>query len=494
MRRLFCRFAAVTAAFVLFFVWIGMPCRLPAQAALQIPGIDISKYQGEIDWKTVAASGEKFAIIRCCMVLHDSAVFEFDERFDENYSGAREAGLPVGCYIYTDAATEAEFMEDVDFLLPVFDVESKARQEHLPKSVFMPPLLAALARVEQAGHTAGVYANTAFFSECLDRSMLTEHGYHIWEANYFNTVNGLYSPAGHDLSATAGIWQYSGCGRVKGIKTIVDRNVCYSYKYFQHEIRLSDDAVMPFGILEEGSPYAVSGTVSSDFVIRSVTGTIIHTKSELPTGQNASLTPNARSVRLDGEFSSRLVFSALDEGEYTLRLTAVDSSGKTCMLADRQFQVYQSAKYEPGKRSAQVAVDHVIEQAGSTGTTTATTAATTTETTVISETTAELTDSSLPVTTAPPDETAQTVTQTALHTRPPADPARQGLSSNRRFVLECIWVHSHTVKLVPLLTEAAEFCRSFGWNGFADRCEEAAGDVRRFWCSAEYVLNAKNPQ
>ena len=148
-------------------------------ASFMVQGIDVSKFQESIDWNMVAKSGERFAIIRCCKVVHETGQKEYDYNFDINYAGAKDAGLAVGCYMYTDAATEEEFRADTEFLLghldgksfdlPVFfDLESKTRQEHLPSASFMPPLLSALAQIEAEGHTAGVYANTAFFSECLD--------------------------------------------------------------------------------------------------------------------------------------------------------------------------------------------------------------------------------------------------------------------------------------------------------------------------------------
>lgn len=355
MHRRSRRLTALTLAGVLCAACCGYTGRiapespaLTASASAYIPGIDVSKYQEKIDWETAAAYGEKFAIIRCCKIYHAYGDREFDERFLENYEGARAAGLAVGCYLFTDAATSAEFKSDVEFLLehieglsfdfPVYlDIESKTRQEHLAASVFTPPLLEALEMIEQAGHTAGVYANTAFFSECIDRAQINEHGYEVWEANYFDTSTGLSSPAGHNLSETANIWQYTGSGRTGGVKTPVDRNICYSYHFFDHTVTI-EDAVLPEEILRPNTSFRIDGTVTGQAVIRTLNGTILNAETEEPV-QNVTVYPHAKSYNLAGFFSKKLNFGSLQEGSYVLHITAVDSSGKTLTAAETPFEI-----------------------------------------------------------------------------------------------------------------------------------------------------------
>ena len=510
MRKLFRRAAAALCGAVLAAVSMGFPGIAPAQlhadaaAEVQIPGIDVSKYQDEIDWETVAAAGEKFAIIRVAMIVHARGVEEFDIRFEENYERARNAGLAVGCYMYTDAATEAEFSQDVAFMLrhlenksfdfPVFlDLESRDRQEHLSPEVFMPGLLSGLSQIEKAGFTAGIYANTAFFSECLSREMLARHNYHVWEANYYNTVNGLYSPAGHDLSDTAGLWQYSGCGRVSGIRTIVDRNICYRESYFQHSVTL-EDARLPMGILEQGAQFSTAGTVTGEAVIRSVTGTVFQKKTQQPAGMSVTVTPNARRAELSGEFSRGLVFSALPEGEYTLKITAIDSSGKTLPVAESDFRVFKSATYEPGKRAGQVAIDHAISQAGSTGTTTTTTTTTTTVTTTTTtetETTADPFDTEFVFA----DETGwdSTVTTEAdepVSTKPRKDPKVSNLQSSGRLRLALLIDLFTAVNYGKVLQKGAEIAEVFSEKK-AGEIRQAKRDADACLYTAKLILDAK---
>lgn len=318
-------------------------------AAAEIHGIDISKYQETIDWQTVAQNDIKFAILRCCKVIRAYDDWEYDAAFEENYLEAKAAGLAVGCYMFTDAATTSEFEEDISYMLgflkdksfdfPVFlDLESASRQEHLPPSVFMPALLAGLEQIEDAGHTAGVYSSSAFFSECIDRKQLQEAGYAIWEANYFNSVNGLSSPAGHDLSAEATIWQYSGNGRCPGIRTTVDRNICYTYQYFNHAAVITN-SMLPTGTLLSGSNFTIGGTVSSESVIRSLTGAIYDMNNPHEPVQTVTVYPHARDYKLTGFFTKKLIFSTLDDGEYKLRITAVDASDTEIEVTESLFNV-----------------------------------------------------------------------------------------------------------------------------------------------------------
>lgn len=345
--------AAITAAALTAALFLGSspPQQLRAAAAppAEIPGIDISKYQEDIDWITVAHSGVKFAILRCCKVIRGNNDWELDSTFEENYSAAKAAGLAVGCYMYTDAATSDEFESDINYMLgflkdksfefPVFlDLESKTRQEHLSPNVFMPALLGALEQIEDGGHTAGVYSSTAFFSECIDREQLQEAGYAIWEANYFNTTMGLYSPAGYDLSDEATIWQYSGNGKCEGIKTTVDRNVCYTYQYFNHIASLVN-SLLPSGTMKPGSNFTIAGTVTSETVIRSITGSIYNTHNPDEPVQTVTVYPHAREYKLTGFFTKKLVFSTLPEGDYELRITAVDASDTGIDVANSQFTV-----------------------------------------------------------------------------------------------------------------------------------------------------------
>ena len=351
LRRVILLMTAVTiSALYTFCALLPADCAPQhAKAAEPLFGIDVSKFQEEIDWKAVAEGGVRFAILRCSKVIHAYDDWEQDSAFETNYAGARAAGIAVGCYMYTDAATASEFIQDVDYMLqvlngksfefPVFlDLESASRQEHLPPDVFMPALLAGLERIEEAGFTAGVYSSSAFYSECIDRKQLMDENYAIWEANYFNSVKGLPSPAGHDLSAEATIWQYSGCGKTPGIRTTVDCNICYTDQFFSHYAALSN-SMLPDGALREGAGFSVTGTLSCKSVLRSITGEIFFAKNPENPLQSVTVNPNARKYKLTGFFTKKLNFSELECGDYRLRISAVDSSGTDITVAESWFAV-----------------------------------------------------------------------------------------------------------------------------------------------------------
>ena len=74
----------------------------PRARATEIRGIDVSKYQGAIDWRKVAASGIRFAFVRTGWAGYEGGIEEgFDPRFVENITGARAAGLGIGAYLYS---------------------------------------------------------------------------------------------------------------------------------------------------------------------------------------------------------------------------------------------------------------------------------------------------------------------------------------------------------------------------------------------------------
>ena len=357
LNRILRRLSALAAAWILPVALLGGTAVAPqmqaaAEPAAEIHGIDISKYQETIDWHTVRENDIRFAILRCCKVIRAYDDWEADSTFEENYEAAKAAGLAVGCYMFTDAATEEEFESDVKYMLgflkdksfdfPVFlDLESATRQEHLPPEVFMPALLSALEQIEDAGHTAGVYSSSAFFNECIDRKQLQEAGYAIWEANYFNTVNGLASPSGYDLSNEASIWQYSGNGRVSGIKTTVDRNICYTMEYFNHAAVMVN-SVLPSGNMKPGTNFTIAGTINSASVIRTITGAIYNTENPSEPVQTVTVYPHARDYKLTGFFTKKLIFSTLAEGDYELRISAVDASDTTISVASSQFRISSS--------------------------------------------------------------------------------------------------------------------------------------------------------
>lgn len=193
-------------------------------------GIDVSKYQGNIDWGAVAASGINFAIIRVGYRGSVSGALIQDPNFKKNISGATKAGIKVGLYFFTQAVNEAEAVEEASMAMslasgykvtyPIFiDTESASsgRANGLSKSARTAVVKAFCQTVRNGGYKAGVYASKSWYANQLNASAL--NGYCIWVAQYNSscTYSGKYD-----------MWQYSPKGSVSGIKGNVDMNISYT--------------------------------------------------------------------------------------------------------------------------------------------------------------------------------------------------------------------------------------------------------------------------
>lgn len=209
-------------------------------AASFINGIDVSIFQGTIDWNSVAKSNVDFAIIRCATTNISDSTYMADKNFSKNYSGAVSAGINVGSYMYTSAASKSEMKSNIDsmlktlgnrkFDLPIFlDVEQASRQTALGKSKLTDILLYGCSLIEDAGFKAGVYANYNWLTNYVDPNKIRSAGYEIWMARY---PSGSYAvdPSGYDYSNMCLTWQYSSRGKISGISGNVDVDVRYSGK------------------------------------------------------------------------------------------------------------------------------------------------------------------------------------------------------------------------------------------------------------------------
>lgn len=188
-------------------------------------GIDVSKWQGTVDWEKVKADGYHFAIIRAGYGKEASQV---DPTFAKNVAGAKKAGLYCGAYWYsyaTDAAgakAEAElFLKTVkgyqfDFPL-VFDIEDSTQQS-LSKSTIAAIIDTFCETVESAGYYCTLYSYASFLTNNVPVSCQAEHD--IWVAH-----TKTEKPA---FSRAYGMWQYSHTGTVQGVSGSTDLN--YAYK------------------------------------------------------------------------------------------------------------------------------------------------------------------------------------------------------------------------------------------------------------------------
>ncbi len=188
-------------------------------------GIDVSAYQGDVDWEKVASDGIRFVILRA------GTSNGKDERFEENYRGAKAAGLHIGSYFYSYALTESEVQKDAEdfrsylegkaFDMPVYlDLETE-EQGALSAEKLVQLALRFQTAMEDAGLFCGVYSSSSWFDTKLNGDRLGGRPY-LWVAQW--TASGTLS---QNMSRKYGLYQYSDTGRVDGISTVVDLDVCY---------------------------------------------------------------------------------------------------------------------------------------------------------------------------------------------------------------------------------------------------------------------------
>lgn len=204
----------------------------------KVYGIDVSYYQGNIDWKKVKNSGVEFVIIRVGYRGYGSAgTLVEDPKFKTYLDGATKAGLKVGVYFYTQAITTAEAQEEAKFVLdrikgyslqmPVYyDIESvdydtgRLDSAGLSKAQKTALCTAFCDTIIKSGYSAGVYANYTWLNYYIDGAGLGKK-YPIWLAHYTSNTN---------YDQRMDMWQYSGSGTVSGISAYTDVNVWYSGK------------------------------------------------------------------------------------------------------------------------------------------------------------------------------------------------------------------------------------------------------------------------
>lgn len=191
-------------------------------------GIDVSRWQGDINWSKVAKAKD-FAIIRCTSGKSNA----LDSKYPANIKGATAQGLPVGVYRYgyatTVAAARAEAAAVLDAIdgydMPCgvwYDVED-ASQRKLKGAALTAIIKAFCEAITAGGYQAGIYCNQDWYDNVLDTDALA--GYPFWIARY-GTNNGQMQTR-PDIDGTLWGWQYTSKGKVSGISGNVDLDVMY---------------------------------------------------------------------------------------------------------------------------------------------------------------------------------------------------------------------------------------------------------------------------
>lgn len=200
----------------------------------EIFGIDVSHYQGVINWEKVAKAGKKFAIMKC---QYEAQSHRIDETFEYNYEEAGKNGLARGVYIYIARASMADMEGDAMALLGHLkgrkleygiwlDLEDKSLQDKGKN--YIRGLAETYARIfKNAGYFVGIYCNRSWYLNLIHDDL--KANFDFWIARYPKNDTGVYNPNSclKPSSNYAVAWQYSSKGRVNGIRTNVDMNVDY---------------------------------------------------------------------------------------------------------------------------------------------------------------------------------------------------------------------------------------------------------------------------
>lgn len=196
----------------------------------EIKGIDVSRWNGTIDWKTVANYGMGFAILR---ITEKGNII--DSTFEPNYKGCIENKIPVGVYKYSYATTIAQIKDEANVVIktlnkrkldyPVFlDIEDKC-QENLSDDLMMKMIKAFRAIIIKAGYKFGIYCGYSWYQNQLPEDAKK---YDCWVARYPNNDTGDLQERLRVPASTGVIgWQYSSKATIPGIPTKVDRSVFY---------------------------------------------------------------------------------------------------------------------------------------------------------------------------------------------------------------------------------------------------------------------------
>lgn len=197
-------------------------------------GIDVSKYQSGLDWNKIKKSGVSFVIIRIGYRGYGAeGKLVKDPMFEEHFTNARNAGLKVGVYFFTQAVNEAEAQEEAEGCnralngrtldYPIFyDTEASTapggtgRADGLGVEDRTKCAIAFCERVKELGYQPGVYASTTWYRKRVNYNILRSR-YTIWNAHYGVSS----SPIGCDL------WQGTEKARINGYSGELDANISY---------------------------------------------------------------------------------------------------------------------------------------------------------------------------------------------------------------------------------------------------------------------------
>ena len=188
-------------------------------------GIDVSEFQGKIDWKKVKNDGIEFAILRCGYGMDFSN--QDDVEYERNANECERLGIPYGVYLMSYANTVEKARSEAKHVLRLiegrkislgvwYDIEDNGTSGAINKETLTNIINTFCNTIKNAGHRVGVYANLNWLENKIEKTI--KDNYDIWVAQYYSKCEyeGKYI-----------MWQHTSSGKVNGISTNVDMNILY---------------------------------------------------------------------------------------------------------------------------------------------------------------------------------------------------------------------------------------------------------------------------
>jgi GH25 family lysozyme M1 (1,4-beta-N-acetylmuramidase) len=297
-------------------------------------GIDVSKYQQNINWSSVKSSGIDFAIIRAGFTGTDSLTPQIDPYFTANYSGATQNGIKAGVYYYSCATNTAKASEEANMCLNIlngraldypviYDIEN-SNQRTMSSAALADVVITFCETVQTAGYKVAVYSSPSIFNSNLSSPSLDSLD--RWVANWGVSVPNFSKPYT--------MWQY-GYGTVPGITTgVVDLD--YSYKDYSSNGQTPSTPTTPTDPSTPTDPTAppaaitlLSDTTSTYSFGSNSTYTYKITTNSATAPTAASSNPSAVKVAYSQRTSGGYLYKITNMGPGTATITTTASDGSS---------------------------------------------------------------------------------------------------------------------------------------------------------------------
>ena len=192
---------------------------------MSIKGIDVSEFQGKIDWEKVKATGIKYAILRCGYGIDTTN--QDDSYFERNIEECERLGIPYGVYLFSYANTVEKAKSEAQHTLRLikghklalgvwYDIEDNNTSGKASKETLTNIINTYCNTIKNAGYECGVYASVSWLDSKIEKQI--KNAFPIWVAQYYSKC---------EYKEKYVLWQYTSDGKVDGISGRVDMNYLY---------------------------------------------------------------------------------------------------------------------------------------------------------------------------------------------------------------------------------------------------------------------------